>query len=283
MARPPVNVLLISSHVVYGHVGGQAAVPALQRLGHEVWHLPTVLFSNNPAHGGFAGEPVRTEQLAALIDGLAARGFLARVDAVLSGYLGTAETAALTAETVAGLRRERQVLYCCDPVLGDHGRRYVADGILECLRDRLLPLADLATPNRDELGWLAGETVDDLNGVVAAAERLRHRGAGSVICTSAEVTAERLTTILVGAEGRAAVEVARAATVPHGTGDLFAALLLAGRLAGLRDGEALARAAAQTRMVVEASVAAGSDELALIEALDRLAAPGKLPDIRPLH
>ncbi len=44
-----VNVLAITSQVVYGHVGGQAAVLALQQMGHEVWHLPTVLREKLPA------------------------------------------------------------------------------------------------------------------------------------------------------------------------------------------------------------------------------------------
>jgi pyridoxine kinase len=48
------KVLAISSHVVRGHVGLAATVPALQYLGHEVWALPTVLLSSRPGLGRLA-------------------------------------------------------------------------------------------------------------------------------------------------------------------------------------------------------------------------------------
>jgi len=266
-----VNLLAITSHVVYGHVGGQVAVPALQRLGHEVWHLPTVLFSNHPGHGGFAGEAVRPALLRDLLDGLDARGFLDRVDAVLSGYLGTAETAGIVADTVERLRRGRRMVFCCDPVLGDGGRRYVADGILEQLRDRLVPLADILTPNRDELAWLAGRPVASLDAAVAAAEALRRRGAGSVVCTSAALSGGQLSSLVVGAAGAFALETPVLEGVPHGTGDLFAALFLAARLDGLDDAAALARAVAQTDAMIRATLRSGGDELTLIADPDVLA------------
>ena len=40
------RILAISSHVVRGHVGLAASVPALQWLGHEVWALPTVILAS---------------------------------------------------------------------------------------------------------------------------------------------------------------------------------------------------------------------------------------------
>ena len=52
------RIFSLTSHVVYGHVGAQASVPAWHMMGHQVWHLPTVLFSNHPGYGGFNGGPV---------------------------------------------------------------------------------------------------------------------------------------------------------------------------------------------------------------------------------
>jgi pyridoxine kinase len=268
-----VNILAVTSHVVYGHVGGQAAILALQRAGHEVWHLPTVVFSNHPGHGGFAGEATAPELVQRLIDGLAARGFLDRVDAVLSGYLGSAGSAEILAATVASLKAQRPLTYCCDPVLGDDGRHYVAAGIEEVMRERLLPLADLLTPNRYELARLSGVAEGGLEEAVAAAEHLRARGAGSVLAKSAAVTRERISNAVVGPKGGFAVALERLVDVPYGTGDLLAALMLAARLAGLGDGAALAQASAQVAGVIAASVASGADELALVAAQEVLATP----------
>ena len=50
------NILSIQSSVVFGHVGNSAARFALQRLGLDVWAVPTVLLSNHPGHGRFRGE-----------------------------------------------------------------------------------------------------------------------------------------------------------------------------------------------------------------------------------
>lgn len=261
------NVLLFSSHVVRGHVGAQAAVLALQRLGHEVWHVPTVIFSNHPAHGGFTGEALSAQRVGALIDGLAERGFLAEVDAIASGYLGLPETADVVARTVAAVRQARPgARYACDPVLGDAGRIYVREGLLEAFRDRLLPLSDIATPNRFELEVLTGRKIVSLADAALAAGALRAQGPATVVCTSAEEGERQIATLAQGPTGTYLATTARHASAPHGTGDLFAALLLGWLLREEALPEALARAAAGVAAVIGASV--GAAELALVVAQD---------------
>ena len=49
------NILSIQSHVAYGHVGNDAAVFPLQRMGVEVWPIHTVQFSNHTGYGSFTG------------------------------------------------------------------------------------------------------------------------------------------------------------------------------------------------------------------------------------
>jgi pyridoxine kinase len=46
-------ILSIQSHVAYGHAGNSAAVFPLQRLGHEVWAINTVEFSNHTGYGAW--------------------------------------------------------------------------------------------------------------------------------------------------------------------------------------------------------------------------------------
>src|SRR5579864_122501 len=94
------NVLSIQSEVVFGHVGQGAARFALQRLGHDVWALPTVLYSNHAGYPRVEGDTVSADLLRRLLEGVAANGWLGGCDAVLSGYLGTAEQAEVVAEAV---------------------------------------------------------------------------------------------------------------------------------------------------------------------------------------
>src|SRR3546814_14277469 len=82
------NVISIQSHVAYGHVGNSAAVFALQRLGIEVWPVHSVQFSNHTGYPDWQGEVFDPRQIARILDGLAARGALARCDALLTGYIG---------------------------------------------------------------------------------------------------------------------------------------------------------------------------------------------------
>ena len=49
-----------------------------------------------------------------------------------------------------------------DPVLGDAGKLYVDPAIAVAMQEKLLPLADLMTPNAFELGWLSGRNIASL-------------------------------------------------------------------------------------------------------------------------
>ena len=80
------TVLAISSHVVRGHVGLAATVPALQRLGHEVWALPTALLASRPGLGKLVRFDLPHDDLGAMLSALEADGCWASLDAVLTGY-----------------------------------------------------------------------------------------------------------------------------------------------------------------------------------------------------
>ncbi|MBV8167200.1 MAG: pyridoxal kinase, partial [Alphaproteobacteria bacterium] len=112
---PPRNVLAIQSTVAFGHVGNAAAMLPLQTLGHEVWPIDTVRFSNHPGHGTFKGRVTPPAEIAELLAGIAALGLYARTDAVLSGYLGDPGTGALVAGAVSLVKRANPAArYLCD-------------------------------------------------------------------------------------------------------------------------------------------------------------------------
>ena len=56
--------LSLQSHVAYGYVGNRAATFPLQRLGHEVWAVNTVEFSNHTGYGAWRGRTASAEQVA---------------------------------------------------------------------------------------------------------------------------------------------------------------------------------------------------------------------------
>lgn len=280
------NVLSIQSSVVYGRVGNRAAVPVLERLGHEVWPLDTVAFSNHPAHGTFRGRIVPAAEVAALVEGLGARGVFGRCDAVLSGYLGEAATARVVADAVARMRAARAgALFCCDPVIGEVGRGvYVREGIPEAFRDQLVPLADVVTPNPFELELLTGVAPTTLDAARAAARALIGRGPrlrglpglpGLVVATGLRLTeAPGQLAVLAATRDEAwVVRHPRRAVRVWGTGDAFAALFL-GAYLGRRDTRAaLEHAVSALDGVLAVAEATDADELPLVLAQDALVHP----------
>jgi pyridoxine kinase len=269
------TVLSIQSWVACGNVGNTAALFPLQRLGCETWSLNTVAFSNHTGYPKWRGDIVRASAIATLFEGIAELGVLPRCDAVLSGYLGEAETGPVLLDIVARVKEANpRALFCCDPVMGDAGLGYyVRAGIPEFFRDRALAIADVVTPNRFELEWLLGSPVRSLVEAGDAVAALRQRGPGVVLATSLETEPDQVAAVAAGTEGVWVVETPRLPIEATGCGDAVAALFLGWLLKGKPVPEALAAAIAAIYGVIEATMRAGGGELALIAAQDELVSP----------
>ena len=257
------RILSISSQVVYGAVGNSAGVFALQRLGHEVWPVPTTLLSHHPGYGAPAGGPLPAEAISALIRSLDEKGWLGRCDAMMSGYLAAPDQKEAILEAHDRLKRANpQALFLCDPVLGDEeSGLYAAPGVADAMQ-ALIARADIATPNLFELALLTGTP----QGKATPEEMLRAAAPARICLTSAPAPAGRIGIVVKEEESFHAVETPRFEPAPKGTGDLFSALVL-GRL--LRHGnfaEAAREAAASTASIVRESVARERSDLMLAEA-----------------
>lgn len=274
------NVLVISSFVARGYVGARASVLALERLGHEVTILPTVVLSNHPGHPRVATVPIPAERVAEMVGVYGHAGWLHTFDAVLTGYLPTAAHVRIAADAVRAVRVSRpECLYCCDPILGDdQAGLYVDPAAAAGIRDELVPLADIATPNRFELAWLTGAGTQCIADAAAAARAL---GVGMVLATSVPTFPERIATLLIDGDDGWKAESDRLDDVPHGTGDFLAGLYLGWRLRGLAPGDALARAAAGVRVAVAASAGEGELRLAATGQEWANAAPDTLEALPP--
>jgi pyridoxine kinase len=269
------TVLSVQSWVACGVVGNCAAMFPLQRLGIETWSLNTVAFSNHTGYGRWRGDAVPTRIIASLFEGIAELGVLRHCDAVLSGYLGEPEVGPLLLDIVARVKAANpRALYCCDPVMGDVGPGwYVRGGIPEWYRDRALAVADIATPNRFELEWLTGTRIGTLAEAAEAAAALRRLGPRIVLVTSLEPASDWLAVLAAAPDGVWAVETPRLDIEATGCGDAMAALFLGWLLKSRPVPEALALTVAAVWGVVEATLAAGGGELALIAAQDELVRP----------
>ena len=278
------NVLSIQSHVAYGHVGNSSAVFALQRLGVEVWPVHTVQFSNHTGYGAWRGRIFDGESVDEVVEGIADRGVLGGCDAVLSGYLGSADVGHAVVGAVARVREASpDAVYCCDPVIGDVGRGvFVRPGILELLRDVAVPVADVVTPNHFELDVLSGLQTRSLASVKEAVAAVQALGPRTVLTTSlaAEDTPEDAVDLLASSEGRHfRVRTPRLGVSVNGAGDAIAALFLAHLLRRGSAADALSGAAASVFGLLARTEAAGSREVLLVEAQEELVAPTRVFEV----
>lgn len=261
------RILAISSQVARGNVGLSIIVPALQALGHEVIPLPTVILSNHPGHAHTAGQTIDAPTLFKMLDALKANGWLNGIDAVLTGYLPSVEHVAFAATAIKwthAANPRKRVMVLCDPVLGDDPKGlYIDARAADAVRDQLLPIADVATPNRFELSYLSGCDIHSLHDAID-----NHLECPATFATSipSDRPGEVLNTMYAIRE-RGAARVPIRQHAPHGTGDLFAALLLSALFSQPTHEAALAFATAGVDAVLAASTA--NSELS-IAALPRL-------------
>jgi pyridoxine kinase len=274
-------ILSIQSQVVVGRVGNSAAAFAMQRLGAEVWQVPTVLYSNHPGRGRFAGHAVAADMVRSLVQGVRDLGEAGRCRAVLSGYLGSAETGEATLETVALVKAANpQAIYLCDPVLGDVGKGlYVRQELAQLICDQLIPACDIATPNLFELGYLTGMPIADAAQVKAAVAALHARGPRMILVTSVEPDGapEPAVDVLLSCEGMFhRVRTPRFDRPVSGAGDLVAGLFLVHLLNGLAPAKAMTATVSSVFGVVRRTVASDAPELQVVEAQDELVSPTRV-------
>jgi pyridoxine kinase len=275
-----VAVLSIQSHVAYGHVGNSSAVFPLQRLGIEVWPVHTVQFSNHTGYGQWTGRVFDGQAIEEVVQGIADRGVLGSCDAVLSGYLGSADIGHAVVQTVRRVRDANPAaVYCCDPVIGDVGRGvFVRPGIEEFLREVAVPAADVVTPNHFELDLLTGTTTRSLASVREAASAVQALGPRVVLTTSlaADDTPADCIDLLASENGRHfRVRTPRLDVSVNGAGDALAAMFLAHWLDSRSAGEAAGRAAASVFGLLLRTEQAKSREILLVAAQEEVTAPSR--------
>ncbi|CCF21524.1 Pyridoxine kinase protein [Pseudorhizobium banfieldiae] len=274
-------VIVISSHVVRGSVGNRAAVFAFETLGFPVWALPTVVLPWHPGHGPSTRLTFAADEFDKAIDDLINARWLGEVSAVLTGYFANERQPKAVARLVRALQeRNPSLLYVCDPVIGDVGGLYIPQSTAEAIRDELLPLASVATPNRYELAWLAGSELDSNAAIMEAALAL---GPSRMLVTSA-------IPMMAGGTGNLYLTGTHALLAehrlidnpPNGLGDLLSALFLARLMTGADEERALRLATASVYEILARTAKRGSDELTLETDAASLTSPMAMVHMRRL-
>lgn len=184
--------------------------------------------SNHTGYKAFKGQVLNDKDLEDLVDGLAQNN-LDNYTHLLTGYVGSASFLKRIALLVTTLKvKNPNLIYVCDPVMGDNGKLYVPETLKEIYKKEIVPLADVVTPNQFELELLTDEKVTTINELQNAIKKLHHNGPKTVAVSSTDFS-DKLTAVVSTTKDNTLikVDIPKIPATFTGSGDLFAALFLA--------------------------------------------------------
>lgn len=282
------KILSIQSAVAYGHVGNSAAVFPLQRIGVEVLPVYTVTFSNHTGYGAWRGPLIAPGDVADVITGIEERGAFPQIDAVLSGYQGSEGIGDVIVDAVTRVKAANPAaVYACDPVMGNaKSGCFVAPAIPVLLRERVVPVADIITPNQFELGFLTGTEPDTIESTLDSVDRARDMGPRTVLVTSVERPDREPDTIEMVVADDSGAWIVQTPLLPmkaNGSGDVTAALFTAHYVDTGDAATAVARTASSVFDLLENTWRSGERELQLVESQEAWAHPRLQFDVRQVR
>lgn len=243
----PPRVLIVAGSDSGGGAGIQADIKAVTMMGgHAMTAIAALTAQNTLGVHGVHAVPAGfvLAQIDAVADDIGA-------DAVKIGMIGSAETAeAVTAR----LEAMESVPLVFDPVMIATSGAVLADRDTIRAFERLMRRATLVTPNLPELEALTGARIADAEGLEAAGRALAARTGAAVLAKGGHLPGDRLTDILIRADGTSGRwEGERIVTEhSHGTGCTLASAIAC----GLGAGATLEASIGEARAYVRAALAA---------------------------
>ncbi|XP_015380105.1 PREDICTED: pyridoxal kinase [Diuraphis noxia] len=223
------RVLSIQSHVVSGYVGNKCAVFPLQIMGFEVDAINSVQLSNHTGYKTYYGQILNENNLSELITGLV-ENELHNYSHLLTGYIRCPMFLKKVAEVYKILKKKNpDLIYVCDPVMGDNKKMYVPKEILDVYKDEIIQLTDILTPNEYELELLTGITITTHNDIYKAMNILYAQGCKTVVVSSSNISSNSVMKCIgrnFSCEEYVELDIPIIDQSFIGTGDFFTALLL---------------------------------------------------------
>lgn len=241
------RVLVVAGSDSGGGAGIQADIKTVTALGGYAMTAITALTAQN-TRGVFGVVPIDVAFIRQQIE-LVATDIGA--DAVKTGMLATSEVIGAVADALEEFAPG--VPLVIDPVMVAKGGAALLElDAVKTLRERLLPLAAVLTPNLPEAEALTGATIRDVEDMIRAGEMLCRTGAVAALVKGGHLESEKVTDVLVTAEQVeifAGPRIDSAST--HGTGCTLASAIATGIAQGLPLVDAVARARAYVLTAIQ--------------------------------
>ena len=128
------KIISIQSRLVFGHVGSNIAEMAISLHGLDIVSLPTVLFSTHTGFTPVYGASISKNLFDDLIIGIEAIDIIKDSFGIISGYIANPEIVKSSSSFISKTRKAYpEMLYICDPVMGDNGGLYVPEEVARCM------------------------------------------------------------------------------------------------------------------------------------------------------
>jgi len=252
------RALVISSQLAVSSVGAKNTAFCLRRLGVETAVLPTTLMGRHPGWGDPGGQVTDTHILKEMWQGVSAQEY--QFDAVVTGYMGSVQNVELSADIIGSIKQQNpDTIILVDPVMGDHGKLYIAESVAQAILSNLVNIADIITPNVWEFSYMLSQALPDMKAIQSA---LLDYG-GKALITSVRHHG-RIGALSYHSDGLTFIGHEEFEKIPHGGGDALAGCLAAHLLNGRTDSEAARRAVSSIFSIMQRAVQEGRRELPLI-------------------
>jgi hydroxymethylpyrimidine/phosphomethylpyrimidine kinase len=248
------RVLIVAGSDSGGGAGIQADIKAVTAMGGFAATAITALTAQNTqgVHGVVAVDPAFiAQQIEVVLTDIGA-------DALKTGMLHSAE---VIDTVVASFRKHAAgVPLVVDPVMvAKGGHRLLLTAAETALRDRLLPMAALLTPNLPEAEVLVGFPVRVEADMKRAAEKLLSLGARAVLMKGGHLEGDRVVDLLFHGGTVDRFEDARIRSrSTHGTGCTLASAIAAGLAQQMSLRDAVARARTYVREAIASAPGYGT-------------------------
>ncbi len=243
------RVLIIAGSDSGGGAGIQADIKTVTALGGFAMTAITALTAQNTlgVHGILPVPPAFIrQQIAVVMDDIGA-------DVIKIGMLGDSATIDTVCGALAAYAPGVPVVL--DPVMvAKGGHHLLAAEAVASLRNRLLPIATVITPNLPEAAALTGSAIASEAGMRIAANALLAMGAPAVLLKGGHLPGDTLVDLLATEGGIEAFRASRIVTRhTHGTGCTTASAVAAGLAQGMTLRDAVIRARAYVRLAIAAA------------------------------
>ena len=249
------HILTIQSAVMAGFVGNNAAMAVYDYFSIPHYRLDTVRLAAHPGFGKLNRDVTEAHTMDHLLNDFRTLPHFQRLGAVQTGYLGAVAQVEVLAQHITEMKQDFPIRYFLDPVMGDNGKLYVTDALAEKIAEKLLPLADVITPNLFEFERLAQLSVNTPSQIITIAPKLIAQYQLEAILVTGIPDGDQIIDMLVTAQEHAAFSHQKHQQGHSGAGDMLTALLIGFVI----QGHSLVVAAQQATELVTACAAHAED------------------------